>query len=120
MYHLLSHLFQPMISEVEIPANASVSGTCSYDGTNNTQQLILTFFDNWTFEVIIGLEAKETQYARRRLLENTEGYGWKEVQLKYTLDEHFEDPVGKGKCIALDSCNVLGFYQKKPVSRANV
>lgn len=87
--------FQQGFSTIQIPANATVTGKCSYNGTNTTQQIVLSFYDGWSFEIIIGM-AEEQEINGRRLLADAQSYSWQEIKLTYKLDEHFENPAEPG------------------------
>jgi hypothetical protein len=77
-----------------------VSGECQYEGKNTTQQLKILFFDDkWSFTVLIADDAENMLKRSGPLLQDLQAetsYSWQNIELKYVIDERFENPKNPG------------------------
>ena len=83
----------------QIPSNATVTGTCSLNGTNNTQEITLNFFDGWTFTVVIGSMGNYGS----NIAGPQASYSWEEIDVHYIIDDHFVNPKEEGTSTKMNS-----------------
>ncbi|XP_060593833.1 uncharacterized protein LOC132748280 [Ruditapes philippinarum] len=86
---------------IGLPEVAKVSGACNYNETDTKQELIITFFnDTWSFTVLIAEDAANMLKKNDPLLQDLQAetsYSWRNIELKYVIDEHFENPKTPGQ-----------------------
>ena len=91
---------QKGVATINVPDNAMVSGNCTYDENNTTQELKLTFFeDRWNFSVLIGKDEENLLMSSGSLLRDLQAeqaYSWKSIELNYVIDERFENAKDSG------------------------
>ncbi|KAL4219767.1 Lysosome-associated membrane glycoprotein 1 [Mactra antiquata] len=88
---------KPATQNFKIPEAATFSGSCSVDGSADTEELIITFNDNWTFTVQVARPSPQSFQQRlshrRNLLAEDSTYYWTNLTLVYEVnDQYFEDP----------------------------
>ncbi|KAH3810999.1 hypothetical protein DPMN_139399 [Dreissena polymorpha] len=83
-------------ARIPLPINTTVSGSCKYNGLDTAQQIILSFFDDWSFSVIIN-QSQTVSFGRRRLLAETVTYDWNAISLNYVIDDNFPNAQDIGK-----------------------
>ncbi|XP_060593832.1 uncharacterized protein LOC132748279 [Ruditapes philippinarum] len=104
-------------SSIDLPKEAKVSGACTYNETNTTQELIITFFnDTWSFTVLIAEDAANMLKRTGPYLQDLQAetsYSWQNIELKYVIDEQFDDPKtpGQKKNVTKD---VAGNFKASP------